>query len=406
MHLAGHFARAVYQPFYQRHRNDFGDPLPEPDHVVETFRIAGLLHDIGHGPFTHLADEVYLYPQFGVTHETIAAQIIQTELADEIRAIRRSPQGAFDDRLDPQIIARLITRGGEVELPHVWRALCQIMRGAYDADIVDFLVRDSLLCGMPGFSLADGHRLMETSLLHEGAFCLHESSLPVLSLLLRHRLHMFDVVYYHRTARAFELSIRQPLAELMRRLLPDNPTHNLEAYYRLDEFQFLSGVFELARTEPDGPAAEMARALERHLTWKEVFYAGRYDERAAASYLFDLPRTSEEIEWLIGRQLAAQGTPVNNTNHAVFLVDLPTVTNPAVIYAGGSPFDPPPLMLYRPPGRLIPTAQLLTREVPFGRRALRVYVRDTVAEPVRHQIREAIEGPRSAPSDHGQLTNY
>lgn len=142
MHLAGQFARAVYEPFYRRHNGLFegGDgfrlELPQVEHVVETFRIAGLLHDVGHGPFSHLLDQTYLMPQFQITHEDISLQVIENELANMISGLRRSPEGRFDTPVNPEIVCKLIKKGREQELEGIWRPLHQIMRGAYDADVL------------------------------------------------------------------------------------------------------------------------------------------------------------------------------------------------------------------------------------------------------------------------------
>ncbi|HON57538.1 MAG TPA: HD domain-containing protein, partial [bacterium] len=68
MHLAGKFAKKLYYHFKEVYPNE---SIPDVEAVVETCRIAGLLHDIGHGPFGHTLDQVYTYKKFKVTHEDI-----------------------------------------------------------------------------------------------------------------------------------------------------------------------------------------------------------------------------------------------------------------------------------------------------------------------------------------------
>lgn len=228
MDLAGKFARIVYEPFYNYHKGKIdGENLPEINYVVETFRIAGLLHDIGHGPFTHLLDGKFLKP---ITHEDIGTYIIKQELKDYIKGIRRSPDGYFEKELNIDIICKLIKKGVERDLDSVWRPLHQIIRGAYDADKMDFLLRDGLLCGESGITIADIHRLMHTTFLSPDTnlLQLHHSSIPLLISLIRFRQHMLEVVYYHRTERAIELMIGETIAM---RILVVNPLKEITNYF-------------------------------------------------------------------------------------------------------------------------------------------------------------------------------
>ena len=112
MHEAGLWARSLY-PSLAQSLAAAGEPVPSEGLVVETLRIAGLLHDVGHGPFAHFFDE-HVLGDFEappdprrpgpkrLTHEDLGQLIIERELAGLIQDLRghpaRSPSGMPSDR--------------------------------------------------------------------------------------------------------------------------------------------------------------------------------------------------------------------------------------------------------------------------------------------------------------------
>src|SRR2546426_7709869 len=133
MHLAGRFAQQLYRSL----KAEFPD-APSSALIEELLRMAGLLHDIGHGPFGHFFDDNFL-ADFGLTHELVGQRIIREELGDALRGLRRSPSGPFEpgERIDPNWICYLMGKGythPERGDPSWLAFLKPILSGNYTAD--------------------------------------------------------------------------------------------------------------------------------------------------------------------------------------------------------------------------------------------------------------------------------
>ena len=322
MQMAGEFAHWVYARYLANRPPELFGPKPELNHVIETFRLAGLLHDIGHGPFAHLFDEKCLQPTH-LSHEKMSEKIIRSELGDIIIKIRRSPYGAFNDPISIDILAGLLVSEGETHLKGVWRALYQIIRGAYDADKIDFVLRDSLLTGQGGVLRPDLLRLWQTSVLSKEdpvVLCLHVSSLAILRRLLAQRQDLFEIVYFHRAVRAFELSIGEALGPLVDSMWPNR--EDLESYFHIDDVSLVSQ----ARTACTLEATAFLQAADaRQFAWREVYSDFGFGVVQENAFLRGIS-TPKQIQERI------QETILEMTG-LTCLVDTPTVNTPHNIYA-------------------------------------------------------------------------
>ncbi len=271
LHLAGRFARHLYPSL----RAAVPD-CPSANYVEELLRVAALLHDIGHGPFGHFFDDNYL-EQFGLTHEKLGQHIIRTELAEIIKAVRRSPAGEFGkgERLNPDQIAFLIGKGSTptAKQPRWLVFLQPMLSGIYTVDNLDYVLRDAYMCGV-AVGAVDIDRLMYYTFFTDKGLTLHKSGLTALNMFLNARLYMYTNVYYHRTTRAIDEHLKELFKDTMASLFPFNPVENLNDYLGLTDWSLLEAVRRWGIGENGSTAAlgrEWTAILSREVKWKMAY---------------------------------------------------------------------------------------------------------------------------------------
>src|SRR5579859_6046584 len=170
MHLAGNWAAHLYPSLRQVHRD-----APSPGLVQETLRLAGLLHDVGHGPFGHFFDENYL-SRWNLDHEAVGRHLVLGELAPLISGLGASPDHDFapGERIDPRSVAFLISTDEleGYEPPEWLRALKPLLVGPFSADNMDYVPRDSYICGVAAGPV-DVERILHYSFISERGLTLH-----------------------------------------------------------------------------------------------------------------------------------------------------------------------------------------------------------------------------------------
>jgi hypothetical protein len=294
MHLAGRFAQQLYPSF----RAVFPD-APSAPLIEELLRMAGLLHDVGHGPFGHFFDDNFLV-DFDLTHELLGQRIIREELADTLRGLRRSPNGAFnaDERIDPEWICYLMGKSYTHPLeshPKWLPFLKPLLSGVFTADNMDYVLRDSYMCGV-AVGPIDIERIIYYSFFSEKGLTLDRSGLQAFTMFLNARFYMYTNVYYHRTTRGIDLHLKEIFQETMGIIFPYDLRKDLHPYLHLTEWTLLEDVgrwhdSEDAKRRELG--AEWRHVLDRKLKWRmageEVL--DQFEARKGQSFLH-----SDEVE--------------------------------------------------------------------------------------------------------------
>ncbi|MCX7011275.1 MAG: HD domain-containing protein, partial [Candidatus Sumerlaeota bacterium] len=159
--------------------------------------VAALLHDVGHGPFSHIMER-YL----GFSHEERAVEILLSESTSIHRCLAE-----FDPSLPERVAA--LARGNPST-----GAYGAIISSQLDADRMDYLLRDSLMTGVK-YGIYDLERILKMLRMDEagGRIVLSAKGLMPLEKYLQSRYHMYRQVYFHKAVTAAEVL----LASLLRR---------------------------------------------------------------------------------------------------------------------------------------------------------------------------------------------
>jgi HD superfamily phosphohydrolase len=201
-----HCASLIYEGIFNHElttRNDILAPSPEK---LQILRLAALLHDVGHLPMSHAAEELLL-PQ-GISHESISGYIIE-QYPHIVELIRKA---GIDESKE---IAMLLTKTPRARM----RLEHDIISGNLDADRADYLRRDSYACGVR-YGRYDFERFLQmfAAILDEND---HQYSLGVAGkdlwsaeALLIARYHYNLQVPFHRTRCGFDIALRQFISSL------------------------------------------------------------------------------------------------------------------------------------------------------------------------------------------------
>lgn len=243
--------------------------LPSEGLVVETLRVAGLLHDVGHGPFAHFFDDRFLaaFPApadprrpgaKSLSHEDLSQLIVERELGPLIRGLRRAAGSVAErdrfapgESIDPRWVSFLIAKPAlrDDTMPRWVRLLQPLLSGVFTVDNLDYVRRDALLTGVSAGPV-DAERLRRYAFVGERGLTLYESAIGALEMFLTARLYLYRQVYLHRTVRAIDLDLEEVFAPSILAVFGEgSPAERLSDFANLEEYALLHQAALWARGE-------------------------------------------------------------------------------------------------------------------------------------------------------------
>lgn len=279
MHLAGRFAERLLQ----RNRELVAERLrwspsefeSNRDRLVLEARLAGLLHDVGHAPFSHTGEE-QLFP-VDKKHEDYSAEIIakpELEIGEIIDSYLND-SGVTKERVASVIVGGLYEAGFVREL----------ISGPLDVDKMDYLLRDSLYCGVE-YGKYDIGRLLDTLVIHDDAgdgslrLGLDSGGLHAVEGFILARYFMFNQVYHHRVRRSYDYILTEYIREYLESKCGENRyPGDLNQYLELTE----DSIMAAAQDAADENSRNMAWRLVSRQHFKAVYESGPHPDLLVAN---------------------------------------------------------------------------------------------------------------------------
>jgi HD superfamily phosphohydrolase len=261
-------------------------------------RLTALFHDIGHGPFSHAAEELFPFRNGRggerYRHEEYSAAIVRRHFEDTIRNHPLNMNWNFS-ALD---VANLLEGKPEAGKALFWRDL---ITGQLDADRMDYLLRDSYHCGV-SYGRYDWQRLAHTVIavpptdqggprvgVMEGGWHAAEG-------LIVARYFMFTQVYFHKTRVIYDHHLQGALADLLSGgVFPDPKGRHLEEYLQWDDWRVL-GLLQ------KGKGGEHGKRLAGRDHFREVIHTS---ETPSTDDLEQLVKWREALGDLLAAEMSA-----------------------------------------------------------------------------------------------------
>jgi len=264
-------------------------------------RIAALLHDVGHGPFSHVFEHL-LIKFLGKTHEDMNLWVIQkSELGDILSSL------GYDPKTLSKLSVGWLQKEGKAFLD-------QILRSAVDVDKLDFIVRDTYHTGAQ-YGYVDIFRIIHTLDLIGENLAVDIGALSALESFMLARVESFKSIYFHRVSRAAQIMIVNAM-EAAKDELGLVDFQSPEEYLALDDYTVWTMLKRCEKSE--GIIRDLERRRLLKCAYEQTFHV--------RDWLVTSIFSNEQVRCQIRDQIAEKA----EVDPQLVFIDVPTV--PSVPY--------------------------------------------------------------------------
>ena len=300
-HLAGRIANHLSI----RSQDEYNDKTVTTRNLVEA---AGLLHDIGHTPWSHTLEPLYV-ELTGGDHMDLVAEMVTGKTEIPIKDSGRIPEILEKFNISPEDVANLITSKYKKQ-----QFAQQIIFGEVDADMLDYLQRDFHFTGV-AFGHIEVDRIISTMVLRDGKLVFLEKGLNAIRDFLLARLQMYSSVYLHKKTRIVDKMLlsatRKSVLELK----------ELDNFYFMTDDELLSF---LEKQSADPWIREMAwRVKYRQGLFSQVFRIDAITTSESDYHFLNSLRNQNSTPKKIAEMLQTEIASKAKINPGYILVDLP-----------------------------------------------------------------------------------
>jgi HD superfamily phosphohydrolase len=268
---------------------------------AEMVRIAALLHDVGHGPFSHIFEHL-LDKELNKTHEDMTLWIVKnSELKDVLNKVG----------YEAEEIGKLAV--GRLHKPKK-AFLDQIISSSVDVDKLDFVVRDTYHTGAE-YGYIDIFRLIQTLDVLGEDLALDLGSLSALESFIIARIESFKSIYFHRVGRAAQIMLATAIEKANKELGLAN-FKTAEEYLAMDDYTVWTMLKNCERS------SEIIKNLERRKLLKCAYERTFYEKDIMVSNIFNREAYRKQLQADIAKEAGVETDAV--------IIDVPTV--PSVPY--------------------------------------------------------------------------
>lgn len=268
---------------------------------AEMIRVSGLLHDVGHGPFSHVFEQL-LIRDLEKTHEDVTSWLIESsEIADKIAKIGYKPEDVAK-----LAVGKLRERGKAF-----WN---QIISSAVDVDKQDYIVRDTFHTGAE-YGFIDVFRLIHALDVLGENLAVELGALSALEAFIIARIESFKSIYFHRVGRAAQIMLATAMEKADAEL-------GLTAFKTPEEYMAMDDYTVWAALKKCDNSKGIIEDLERRRMLKCAYERTFYEKDAMVSNIFGRETYRRQMQEELAKEAGVEAEDV--------IIDVPTV--PSVPY--------------------------------------------------------------------------